>query len=133
MKFLSKLNPFNKIARLEETIRTLKEQVHCLKEEQTYYRDQNFKNIDEINRLRSKVVNPVKAVFFKNKLKHDNTYYVVSQGGLYPIKGSTLRMKTMSEITRRALMNGFVVYTREDAETLQRNMRNLTTYNSEDL
>lgn len=58
-------------------------------------------------------------------LKKGNVYYVVTQGGYYPIKGNTFLVGVISEVTRRAVKNGFVVNTREEAEALQKAMRDL--------
>lgn len=58
-------------------------------------------------------------------IKKGETYWVVTQGGYYPIKGSTLLFGMVSEATRRAYRNGFVVQTREEAEALQDALKNL--------
>lgn len=58
-------------------------------------------------------------------LKKGNVYYVVTQGGYYPIKANTFLFGIVSEVTRRAIKNGFVVNTREEAEALQKAMRDL--------
>lgn len=58
-------------------------------------------------------------------LKKGNVYYVVTQGGYYPTKGNTFLLGAISEVTRRAVKNGFVVNTREEAEALQKAMRDL--------
>lgn len=52
-------------------------------------------------------------------------YYVVSQGGIYEIKGIRLLVGQYGEVSRRAIKNGFVVATREEALDLQRAMRKL--------
>lgn len=66
-----------------------------------------------------KIWKPVK------QYKKGGVYYVVTQGGYYPIKGSTILFNTISEVTHRAVKNGFVVSTREEAEALQKAMRDL--------
>lgn len=58
-------------------------------------------------------------------LEKGEFYYVVTQGGYYPIKANTFLFGVVSEVTRRAVKNGFVVSTREEAEALQKAMRGL--------
>lgn len=58
-------------------------------------------------------------------LKKGNVYYVVTQGGYYPMKANTFLFGVVSEVTSRAVKNGFVVNTREEAEALQKAMRGL--------
>lgn len=77
------------------------------------------------------------ARLLKNEYKHRKTwkglskfqatkyYYVVTQGGYYSIRGSKLIEPYMSEVTRRAMRNGFVVATEEEAKDLQRAIQRL--------
>ena len=77
------------------------------------------------------------ARFLKNEYKHRKTwkglskfeatkyYYVVTQGGYYSIRGFKLIEPYMSEVTRIAVKNGFVVATENEAEDLQRAIQRL--------
>lgn len=58
-------------------------------------------------------------------IQQDKFYWVVTQGGFHEIRGSRLNSEDYSEVTKRALKNGFVVATREEAEALQSDMRAL--------
>lgn len=60
-----------------------------------------------------------------SKFDDSRTYYVVTQGGYYQIKGWKLNKGVMSEVTRRAVKNGFVVSSRCEAERLQEALHRL--------
>lgn len=59
------------------------------------------------------------------RIDRSKLYYVVSQGGIYELKGSKLATGQYQEVSRRAIKNGFIVATREEALDLQRAMRSL--------
>lgn len=127
MKFLSKLNPFRKYVELKRKVENQKQHIKNLEESIAFYKRQNQMNTDTILRLERNTFEPVRAVHHKQKLDVNKTYYVVTQGGFYPVHLYSLLFNP-KEVTRRAFKNGFVVYTREDAIKLQDNMRKLTTY-----
>lgn len=60
-----------------------------------------------------------------DQVKSNKLYWVVSQGGFYEIRGYRLLTGSFSQITMFALRNGFVVETREEAQSLSDAMRAL--------
>lgn len=61
----------------------------------------------------------------KYDIRSDLTYYVVTQGGYYAIKGWKLKSEVGSEVTKRAYKNGFVVRTEDEAMRLQEAIKRL--------
>lgn len=78
---------------------------------------------DDYKELQAKVINKTWAVV--GKIDKGKIYYVVSQGGIYEMKGSRILAGYYGEVSRRAIKNGFVVATRKEALDLQRAMRSL--------
>lgn len=64
---------------------------------------------------------------WKGLSKFDDScvYYVVTQGGYYQIKGWKINKSVMSEVTRRAVKNGFVVSSESEAKRLQEALQRL--------
>lgn len=59
------------------------------------------------------------------KFDDNRVYYVVTQGGYYQIKGWKINKSVMSEVTRRAVKNGFVVSSESEAGRLQEALQRL--------
>lgn len=94
-------------------------EVEALNFELRTYKDrvEHLENI--LNKKDIKTWKPVKPY------KKGEVYYVVTQGGYFQMKGNTWIYGAVSEVTRRAVLNGFVVSSREEAEALQKAMRDL--------
>lgn len=60
-----------------------------------------------------------------SKFKDNRVYYVVTQGGYYQITGWKINQKLMTEVTRRAVKNGFVVSSESEAQSLQKALQRL--------
>lgn len=59
------------------------------------------------------------------KFDDNRVYYVVTQGGYYQIKGWKINKSVMTEVTRRAVKNGFVVASESEAKRLQEALQRL--------
>lgn len=113
------LDKAEKVAMLEKMVELKTDWIKSLTEQRDDLKLKVDELIKENNDLQKR-----KWTVVKN-LKKGNVYYVVTQGGYYPIKANTFLFGIVSEVTRRAIKNGFVVNTREEAEALQKAMRDL--------
>lgn len=118
-------NLFRRIFNLDkvETLSNQRDKAKC-EVESLEFQLRTYKDRIEYleNTLKEKDIKGWKPV---KHLEKGKFYYVVSQGGYYPIKANTFLFGIVSEVTRRAVKNGFVVSTREEAEALQKAMRDL--------
>lgn len=121
-KFFKKLFNLDRVEVLQAEVSLLKKML----EEQNERTNKQISALDENNRnLREELYGTQKMWKGVKQPKERQIYYVVTQGGYHQIMGWKLNKGVMSEVTRRAFKNGFVVETEVEAERLQQAIKKL--------
>lgn len=115
-----------------DVVNELKLDNQCLRNAAVYEAEKLRAYKAECNRLldKLKIYNNEREKYVKTwkglkKFDNNDLYFVVTQGGYYQIQGWKINRNLMSEVTRRAVKNGFVVATRQEAESLQEALKRL--------